>query len=122
MSPLRVQVFGQPELVAHLEAGGQHNSHCISIGNPGRGVNRPDTVIPGIIRTTFKDILRLAFYDVEEKRLLGKMRPKRIPKRSDVHKVIRFFRRTANQATGYTILIVGRVFADHRRMLSAFFT
>ena len=66
-------------------------------------MNRPDTVIPGIIRATFKNILRLAFYDVEEKRQLGKTRPKRIPKRSDVHKVIRFFRHTANEATGYMI-------------------
>ena len=97
---LGVQVFGQPELIAHLEAAGRHCSHCISIGNPGRSVNRPDTVIPRIIRNTFRNILRLAFYDVEEKRQLGKMRPRRIPKRSDVHKVIRFFRHTANEASG----------------------
>jgi len=100
---LGVQVFGQPELVAHLAQGRQHYSHCISIGNPGKDVSQPDRVIPVIIRKSFKNILRLAFYDVEEKRQLGNIRPKRIPKRADVRKVIRFFRHTENEATGYTI-------------------
>jgi len=86
-----------------LEEDRPHYSHCISIGNPGGDINQADCLIPRIVRQRFRNILRLAFYDVEEKRQLGNMRPKRIPKRSDVHKVVRFFRHTAKQATGYTI-------------------
>jgi len=98
-----VQVFGQRELVEHLEAGGDHYSHCISIGNPGRGFGRPDTVMPPVFRRHFRRILRLAFYDVEEMRHLGTMRPRRIPRRSDVRRVIRFFRCTRREADGYTL-------------------
>jgi predicted protein tyrosine phosphatase len=98
-----VQVFGQAELVARLESGGAHFSHLISIGNPGRGIGRPDTAVPRIFRRRFQSILRLAFYDVEEKRHLGPLRPRRIPRRSDVRKIIRFYGRTSSMATGYTI-------------------
>jgi hypothetical protein len=37
--PLGVQVFGQSELVAHLQEGRPHYSHCISIGNPAGDIN-----------------------------------------------------------------------------------
>ena len=95
-----MQVFGQRELVEHLESGGDHYRHCISIGNPGRGFGRPDTVMPPEIRRHFRRVLRLAFYDVEEMRHLGTMRPRRIPRKSDVRRVIRFFNRTCREADG----------------------
>ena len=101
-----VQVFGQPELVQHLERGGAHHTHCISIGNPPSlfCIPRPDTRMPPVFRRHFKQILRLAFYDVEEKRHLRPWQfPKRIPRRADVHKAIHFFRQTQGQASGYTI-------------------
>jgi predicted protein tyrosine phosphatase len=109
IEPPGVQIFGQRELVDHLAAGGRHYSHCISIGNPGRGFGRPDTTEPPELRRHFRRILRLAFYDVENRSQLGTMRPRRVPRRSDVRRVIRFFRRTREQATGYTLHCWGGV-------------
>jgi predicted protein tyrosine phosphatase len=107
--PPGVQIFGQLELLEHLEAGSAHYSHCISIGNPGRGFGRPDTVEPPELRRHFRDVLRLAFYDVEAVGQLGAMRPRRVPRRSDVRRVIRFFRRTRGEADGYTLHCWGGV-------------
>jgi predicted protein tyrosine phosphatase len=59
--------------------------------------------MPPAFRRHFRRILRLAFYDVEEMRHLGTMRPRRIPRRSDVRRVIRFFNRTRREADGYTL-------------------
>jgi predicted protein tyrosine phosphatase len=109
IEPPGVEIFGQRELVAHLESGGRHYSHCISIGNPGRGFGRPDTVEPPELRRNFRRVLRLGFYDVEEMGHLGTMKPRRIPRKSDVRRVIRFFRRTRGEATGYTVHCWGGV-------------
>jgi anti-anti-sigma factor len=101
-----VQVFGQIELVEHLQAGGRHHTHCISIGNPRSIFSRrgPDNTVPPIIKKGFDKVLRLNFYDVEEKRhLRWRQFPKRIPRRSDVKRLIRFFRATKDHASGYTI-------------------
>ena len=101
-----VQVFGQIELVEHLQAGGRHHTHCISIGNPRSIFSRRsrDNAVPPIIKKNFDKVLRLNFYDVEEKRhLRWRQFPKRIPRRSDVKRLIRFFRATKDHASGYTI-------------------
>lgn len=101
-----VQVFGQPELVEHLEAGGEHHTHCVSIGNPFNlfGVNRHDTRVPRIIRREFKQVLRLRFYDVEAKRYLTRRQfPKKIPTREDVRRAIQFFESTSARASGYSV-------------------
>jgi predicted protein tyrosine phosphatase len=101
-----VQIFGQLDLVDHLEKGGAHHTHCISIGNPPRifGKSGPDTKMPPLFSEHFIKILRLRFYDAEEKRHLRRWQfPKRIPKRSDVRRAIRFYRRTREDASGYTI-------------------
>lgn len=101
-----VQVMGQNELIEHLKSGGKHHSHCISIGNPRGFFTRtgPDKSVPEVFRTYFKKILRLSFYDVEEKRnLTWRQLPRRIPKRSDVKRLIRFFQKTQPYASGYTI-------------------
>jgi len=79
IQPPGVQIFGQLELLERLESGGVHYSHCISIGNPGRGFGRPDTVEPPQLRRHFRKVLRLAFFDVEALDQLGKMRPRRVP-------------------------------------------
>jgi predicted protein tyrosine phosphatase len=107
--PPGVQIFGQLELLEHLARGDGHHSHCISIGNPGRGFGRPDTVEPRELRRHFRRVLRLAFYDVESVGQLGAMRPRRVPRRSDVRRVIRFFRRTRGEADGYTLHCWGGV-------------
>jgi predicted protein tyrosine phosphatase len=104
-----VQIFGQCELIAHLASGAGHYSHCISIGNPGRGFGRPDTTEPPELRRHFRRVLRLAFYDVEKVSQLGTMRPRRVPRRSDVRRVLRFFERTRTVATGYTLHCWGGV-------------
>lgn len=103
---LPIQVYGQSELIAHLENGGICQTHLISIGNPRRlfGKNRVDTRVPKIFHSYFDRILRLSFYDVEEKRhLTPRQYPKRIPIRRDVRRAIRYYNRTKHIATGYTI-------------------
>lgn len=103
---LPIQVYGQPELVDHLENGGICQSHLISIGNPRRWFrrNQVDTRVPEIFHRHFDRILRLSFYDVEKKRHLMRLQyPKRIPTRRDVRRAIRYYRRTRHAATGYTI-------------------
>ena len=100
-----IQVFGQRELVDHIQSGGEVASHLVSIGNPGRGVRAEaeDATMPALFKAMFRECLRLEFYDVEYKRHLGPMRPRRIPLRRDIRRAIRYFRRTAGSATGYTI-------------------
>jgi len=102
---MNIQIFGQRELVEYIQNGGKINSHLVSIGNPGKGIRSQaeDASLPEIFKTSFQDILRLEFYDVEYKRHLGPMRPKRIPIKKDVRQAINFFNRTKDHATGYTI-------------------
>jgi predicted protein tyrosine phosphatase len=103
---LGVQVLGQLELEALLEAGGPHYDHLISIGNP-RQIFRartPDQAVPALFRQRFRRILRLSFFDVDSRRHLAAWQfPRKVPSRSDVRAVIRFYRRTCGDATGYTL-------------------
>ena len=99
-----VEVFAQLELEEHIDDA--HYSHLVSIGNPISlfTINRPDTKIPKIFKKRFKKILRLSFYDVEKKSHLNRRQfPKRVPKRSDVRKAIRFFNATKEDTIGYTL-------------------
>ncbi|MFW5890816.1 MAG: hypothetical protein ACOCUI_01200 [bacterium] len=99
-----IQILGQHELEKHINKGGKVYSHLISIGNPGKGrKNRPDHILPKLFKQTFKSILRLEFYDVESKSHLVKGQKKRIPQKRDVKKIIRYYNKTKNRATGYTI-------------------
>jgi predicted protein tyrosine phosphatase len=100
-----IQVFGQRELVDHIHSGRAAMSHLVSIGNPGRGIRAEaeDSTMPRDFGGVFQDCLRLEFYDVEHKRHLGPMRPRRIPQRRDVRRAIRFFNCTKDEATGYAI-------------------
>jgi predicted protein tyrosine phosphatase len=99
-----VQVFGQRELDSRLRHGKPVHSHLISIGNPAtRHEHDEDTQLPESVRHAFTSILRLTFYDVEEKHHLPPDKPKRIPRKRDVRKVIRYVKRTRDEASGYTI-------------------
>ena len=102
----KIQVFGQRELEEYISAGNFHHTHLISIGNPHLYFHQKmeDCLIPEVFKKSFKKILRLSFFDVECKRhLRHDMHPKRIPRRSDVKKLISFFKKTSNGASGYTI-------------------
>ena len=104
MNNLKIQIFGQIELVQYIESGSETVSHLVSIGNPkSRSMKRSDTELPPIFKKTFEKVLRQAFFDVEKKEHLGSMRPKRIPMKKDVRKVIRFFNRYSDTATGFCI-------------------
>jgi predicted protein tyrosine phosphatase len=48
-------------------------------------------------------VLRLEFFDAERVDLLGEQRPRRIPRRRDVRRVLRFYEATAAEATGYVV-------------------
>lgn len=101
---MKIQIFGQRELLEKIEKDEQLESHLISIGNPGRGFRMgEDTVIPIEFKSAFSSILRLEFFDVLKRSHLGKMRPKRIPLKRDVRKTIRYFNKTKDSATGYVI-------------------
>lgn len=99
-----VQIFAEEDLVKHIESGQQHYTHLISIGNPQRflGGANPGQTMPPIFRRSFKEILRLEFFDVEMREHLGPMRPKRVAMLKDVRRAIHFWRRTRYYASGYT--------------------
>jgi predicted protein tyrosine phosphatase len=97
MKQMRIEIFSEPELVDHLNTGGDHFSHCISIRNP-------DQQMPSIIKTSFKSILELKFYDVETVAQLGpEQKVKRVPEPKDIKGVIEYFHLSNDKATGYTI-------------------
>jgi predicted protein tyrosine phosphatase len=100
-----VQVFGEQELIDHIVGGGTHYDYLISIGNPRRIISRknPGQTMPRIFKETFKEILRLEFFDVERKDQLGPMRPRKIAKLSDVKRAINFYNRTRMKTAGYTL-------------------
>jgi predicted protein tyrosine phosphatase len=99
-----VQVFGEDELIKLMQSGQEHYSHLISIGNPRSlfGKTNPGQFIHTAFKHSFKEILRLEFFDVEDREQLGPMRPRRIPMPKDIRKAIHFYYRTKNYASGYT--------------------
>jgi len=99
-----VQIFGEEDLLEHIESGQEHYTHLISIGNPRRffGRENPGQFVSSVFQHSFKAILRLEFFDVETLEHLGPMRPKRVPMLRDVRKAIDFYHRTRNDASGYT--------------------
>lgn len=101
---MNVQVFAQTYLENYIKNGGNVYSHLISIGNPKSSIRRQeDCYLPAVFRKTFKSILRFSFYDVLEKHHLGPhQKIKRIPRKADVKRMIRYYNKTKNTATGYT--------------------
>ena len=101
---MNIEIYGQQDLVEAVLAGNVSCSHVISIGNPGNiGRRKEDTTMPPVFKSYFKRWLRLEFFDVLKKEHLGPMRPRRIPLKKDVRRVIRFFNGTRDEATGYAI-------------------
>lgn len=97
MDPTSLQVCGEQELVNQLMRGGAHYSHCISIRNP-------DETMPEIIKTSFRAVLELRFYDADEREQLGPSQTvQRIPEQKDVTGIVEFFGMTSGEATGYTV-------------------
>ena len=99
-----VEVLGQIELEDSIN--GPHYPCLVSIGNPISlfTINRPDTKMPEVFRKHFRKILRLSFYDVEKKSHLNPRQfPKRVPRKADVRRAIRFFDKTKEETEGYTL-------------------
>ena len=92
----RVQVFGEQELLEHLSKDGMVYSHCISIRNP-------DQTMPKLLSASFEKIIELKFYDVIDKSQLPERLTKRAPNVKDARRVLKFFKDTRNEASGYTI-------------------
>lgn len=91
----------------YIENNGNTFSHLISIGNPGvlKFLKSPDYIMPPQFRNHFERILRLEFYDVEAMGQLQnpKYKNKRMPRKSDIKKIIKFYERTKNNTNGYTV-------------------
>jgi predicted protein tyrosine phosphatase len=106
-----IRVFGELELLALVESGEKLPDHLISIGNPRLPWKRgmPGEYLQPVFRSRFKKILRLAFFDVERIDLLGRMRPKRIPEPRDASRVLRFWDRARNGASGIAVHCWGGV-------------
>ncbi len=101
---MKIQIYGQTELIELIEKGEPLETHLVSIGNPGKFFRHSvDTIVPEIFKKTFKSILRLEFFDVLKKEHLGTMRPKRIPQKRDARRAIRYFNKTKDSASGYVI-------------------
>jgi predicted protein tyrosine phosphatase len=102
---MNIQIFGQRELVEHIQNQGKISSHVISIGNPSRygKPKKEDAAIPAIFHSVYEGIIRLAFFDVLEKSHLGDIKPKRIPQKRDVRKVIKFYRKNRKIIDGFDI-------------------
>jgi len=104
---MKVQVLGQCELEEYIENNGNTFSCLISIGNPSlfKFLKSPDYIMPPQFSRHFERILRLEFYDVETLGQLQnpKYKNKRMPKKSDIQKIIKFYERTKNKTNGYTI-------------------
>ncbi|MEI8093883.1 MAG: hypothetical protein WCG80_06685 [Spirochaetales bacterium] len=100
-----VQVFGQQELVARVARAEPVGSHLISIGNPLIPGQTPheDETLPPEFAGKFQAVLRLEFFDVPSLANLRPEQPQRIPERRDVEAVLKFFRESRGEATGYTV-------------------
>jgi predicted protein tyrosine phosphatase len=71
-------------------------SHCISISDP-------DESIPAEAVDTFAEVLSLRFHDITSRRDLPQAIRARPPRMRHVRRIVRFYRRTRAQASGYTI-------------------
>ena len=102
---MNIQVFGQEELITHIQKGGEIYSHCISITNPGEPVNNADSShkSPELLKKVFKEVLELKFWDADREELIVHHKDKKIPSKSDIEQVLEFVKRTEHDATGYTI-------------------
>lgn len=87
-----IQIFGETQLDELLENKCKHFDHCISIGDPGEKMLNS-------INDNFISHLRLEFHDID----INKFSNETLPSLLDVEKIINYFNKTKNIATGYTI-------------------
>lgn len=99
---MNIQVFGQRELVKHIEAGNPIGTHLISIGNP--VINTIDSKIPDLFKESYKKICRFKFFDASSKEQLRKIdRHKAIPAPKDIQKLNTFFDDNHSIASGFDL-------------------
>jgi len=87
-----IQILGEDQLDELLENKEEHFDHCISIGSPSEQMLSS-------INDNFISHLRLEFHDIDVKKYLNDIPPSL----SDVEKIINYFNKTKDHATGYTI-------------------
>jgi len=100
-----VLVYGEPELADLVEAGEPLPDHLVSIGNP-RVPWKPrerGTFLRPEFRASFRRILRLSFYDVSDRSRFRVPFLARVPSRRDARRVVEFWRKTHEEATGYVV-------------------
>lgn len=95
-----IEIFGQDELITHIQQGRKVFSHCISISNPPEPPGDYHGT-PDIIRDAFFNTLELEFWDynwdgVTENKY-------RFVEKSDIYRIVEFISKTKSYANGYTI-------------------
>ena len=86
-----LQIFSRDKLAQIIALGDKHYNCCISIGDKEDRLEE--------ICDKFDHVLRLKFDDIIEKNEFQK----RLPKKSHIRKVVRFYNKTKDLADGYTI-------------------
>ncbi|MBL8968657.1 MAG: dual specificity protein phosphatase family protein [Spirochaetaceae bacterium] len=94
-----VEIYGQAELDRLCERRDFPRSALVSIGNPHWPFRKPsyDEALPRSIKDKFRDILRLEFFDEVEFEKIPRGKPKRLPQKRDIRKVIDFYERHGNE-------------------------
>jgi predicted protein tyrosine phosphatase len=100
-----ILVFGEPELAELVKKGERLPDHLVSIGNPRAPWERPEpgTFLRPEFRGAFRRILRLSFYDVTDRSRFRVPLLARIPALRDARRVVDFWRRTHEEASGYVV-------------------
>lgn len=102
---MNILIFGQNELIEHIEKGGETYSHCISITNPGKACSENDMshATPQLFRNHFDKVLELEFWDSEDIESISTYENQRLPDESDIDRILRFVEDNKGSATGFTI-------------------
>lgn len=102
---MNIQIFGQDELITHIENGGKTYSHCISITNPGRASHSDDTshATPELIKNHFQTLLELEFWDSENLESFALYENQKLADQSDIDKVLKFALDNQEAASGFTL-------------------
>ncbi len=101
---IKIQIFGQEELVEHLRKGRPVYSHCISINNPECTCpGDPRCSTPPEIESAFSSILHLEFWDENDIENLASFNNKRMIERDDIEQVLNFVKNENESASGFTL-------------------
>lgn len=96
LDPLPVQVLSRYDLAQKVELGERLYSHCISITDSDWPMERWQL-------QPFTGVLKLQFHDIDRVDDMRKEERPILPQKRDLRKVLRFYRRTRANATGYTV-------------------